>query len=110
MDCKRVELSHFLRSRRNKLSPKDVGLPVTHRRRKHSLTQEDVAEAANISVKWYLQLESGLGINVSPDVLERVAQALKLNQIETSYLFQLANLYCFVETVIVIQQKIGIKS
>src|SRR5215217_3824682 len=61
------ELGDFLRSRRQKLMPKTVGLPVGRRRRTPGLRREEVAELAGIGVDWYIRLEQGR--SVSPSTL-----------------------------------------
>ena len=60
------ELRRFLRSRRARLSPSEVGLPAVRGRRAHGLRREDVAELAEISVGWYGQFEVGRAAHVSP--------------------------------------------
>src|SRR5258707_2009338 len=80
----------FLRTRGARLQPADVGLPERSRRRTPGLRREEVAELANIGVSWYTLLEQGQAVNPSRQVLESLAQALKLNQAEKQHLFLLA--------------------
>ncbi len=58
-NSRQSELGDFLRSRRQKLTPKAVGLPVGRRRRTPGLRREEVAELAGIGVDWYIRLEQG---------------------------------------------------
>jgi transcriptional regulator with XRE-family HTH domain len=88
---KRAELSHFLRSRRDRIKPADVGLAVRSRRRATGLLREEVAQLADVSVTWYTWLEQGRPVNVSPATLNNVARALLLSPEETSHLFTLAD-------------------
>lgn len=87
---RRVELRAFLFSLRARLSPSDVGLPQTSRRRVTGLRREEVAELAGISSEWYRWLESGRPIRVSTPFLARLAQALRLSASEQSRLYHLA--------------------
>ncbi|MBA2400353.1 MAG: helix-turn-helix domain-containing protein, partial [Bradyrhizobium sp.] len=59
MNPRQSELGDFLRSRREKLTPKAVGLPAGRRRRTPGLRREEVAELAGIGVDWYIRLEQG---------------------------------------------------
>ena len=90
VDERRAELSDFLRTRRARLSPSDVGLLDGPRRRTPGLRREEVALLANIGSTWYTRLEQGLPINVSADVLESIAKALRLSRSERRHLFTLA--------------------
>ena len=58
-NSRQSELGDFLRSRRQKLTPKSVGLPVGPRRRTPGLRREEVAGLAEIGVDWYIRLEQG---------------------------------------------------
>ncbi|WP_086663519.1 helix-turn-helix domain-containing protein [Lentzea kentuckyensis] len=83
----RTELSEFLRSRRARLSPDDVGLPRYGRaRRVPGLRREELAQLAGVSVAYYTRLEQGHGRNVSNEVLDAIANALQLNDAERTYL------------------------
>lgn len=86
----RRELGEFLRSRRERLAPGDVGLPATGRRRTPGLRREEVAVLAGVGVTWYTWLEQGRSINVSTQVLTAVGRALQLDDAETQHLRRLA--------------------
>ena len=88
---RRDELRAFLRSRRARLSPADVGLPDNGgRRRTPGLRREELAQLAGVGVSWYTWLEQGRDINPSPEVLDALAQALRLDPAERRTLFALA--------------------
>src|SRR5580698_7629188 len=88
---RRDELRAFLRSRRARLSPADVGLPDDGgRRRTPGLRREELAALAGVGVSWYTWLEQGRDINPSPEVLDALAHALRLDRAERSTLFALA--------------------
>ena len=89
---RRHELSDFLRTRRAKIMPSDVGLADGARRRTPGLRREEVALLANIGTTWYTRLEQGLPINVSTDVLAAIARALRLTSDERRHLYLLAGL------------------
>ncbi|MCT9089502.1 helix-turn-helix transcriptional regulator [Streptomyces sp. ASQP_92] len=87
----RAELSEFLRSRRARLKPEDVGLPDHGRhRRVPGLRREELAQLAGVSVAYYTRLEQGNAQNVSVEVLEAIGRALRLNDIEHDHLSHLA--------------------
>lgn len=90
LDDARRELAHFLASRRARLAPSDVGLADGRRRRVPGLRREEVAVLAGVSETWYARLEQGVPINASPQVLDAVARALRLDDHERDYLFTLA--------------------
>ena len=81
-------LGIYLRDRRTKLDPAALGFP-TQRRRTLGLRREEVAQRANISPTWYTWLEQGRGGAPSADVLERIARALMLTDVEREHLFLL---------------------
>ncbi|MBH1937876.1 helix-turn-helix domain-containing protein [Streptomyces sp. AV19] len=86
-----TELSEFLRSRRARLRPEDVGLtPFGGRRRVPGLRREELAQVAGVSVAYYTRLEQGRGQNVSDAVLDAIAGALRLTGAERSHLNKLA--------------------
>jgi transcriptional regulator with XRE-family HTH domain len=88
----RTELSEFLRSRRARLSPDDVGLPRYGRtRRVPGLRREELAQLAGVSVAYYTRLEQGNGRNVSDEVLTSIANALQLNEAERTHLRNLTS-------------------
>lgn len=89
---RRHELSDFLRTRRAKIVPSDVGLADGARRRTPGLRREEVALVANIGATWYTRLEQGLPINVSSDVLAAISRALRLTSEERRHLYLLAGL------------------
>ena len=85
-----VELGAFLRSRRERLSPADAGLPVTGRRRTPGLRREELALLAGISATWLTYLEQGRDVRPSGQVLDALARALRLNGAEEEHLHRLA--------------------
>jgi transcriptional regulator with XRE-family HTH domain len=87
---KRSELAAFLRSRRERITPEDVGLPGGYRRRTAGLRREEVAQLAGVGVTWYTWLEQGRPIRASVQVLEAVARTLRLDAVERQHLFRLA--------------------
>lgn len=87
---RRRALADFLRTRRARLSPEDVGLPPGVRRRTPGLRREEVAQLANIGASWYVWLEQGRDVHPSAQVLESLAQALRLTPNERRHLFSLA--------------------
>ncbi|MEE1756243.1 helix-turn-helix transcriptional regulator [Streptomyces sp. SP18CS02] len=87
----RAELSEFLRSRRARLKPEDVGLPEFGRRRRvPGLRREELSQLAGVSVAYYTRLEQGNGQNVSSEVLDAIARALRLTDAEHAHLTHLA--------------------
>ncbi len=86
----RRQLSEFLRSRRERLTPDEVGLPQTGRRRTPGLRREELALLAGISATWYTYLEQGREIRASEQVLNALAAALRLDRHERDHLLQLA--------------------
>lgn len=87
---RRQALADFLRTRRARLQPGDVGLPARSRQRTPGLRREDVAELAHIGVSWYTLLEQGHDVHPSRQVLHSLAHALKLNPVEEQHLLLLA--------------------
>ncbi|GHH07102.1 helix-turn-helix domain-containing protein [Streptomyces rubradiris] len=88
---RRAELSEFLRSRRARLKPEDVGLSGFGRhRRVPGLRREELAQLAGVSVAYYTRLEQGNGRNVSAEVLDAIARALRLTDAEHAHLTHLA--------------------
>ncbi len=85
------ELGDFLRTRRDRLAPSDVGLTRGSRRRTPGLRRAEVAQLAGISVDWYTWLEQGRPITVSTQLLESLVQSLHLNANEREHLFFLAH-------------------
>ena len=87
---RRQELASFLRSRRERISPEQAGLPATGRRRTPGLRREEVAQLAGVGVTWYTWLEQGRDINVSEQVLAAIAGTLRLDPYERVHLYTLA--------------------
>jgi transcriptional regulator with XRE-family HTH domain len=81
-------LGAYLRDRRTRLDPASLGFPMD-RRRTRGLRREEVAQRANISPTWYTWLEQGRGGAPSADVLDRIARALMLTDVEREHLFLL---------------------
>jgi transcriptional regulator with XRE-family HTH domain len=84
------ELGAFLRSRRERLRPEDVGLPSGSRRRTPGLRREEVAVLAHISIEYYVRLEQGRAPRPSGEVLAGIAGALRLTDAESGHLHVLA--------------------
>jgi transcriptional regulator with XRE-family HTH domain len=89
-ELRRQELAGFLRSRRERISPDQVGLPPGGRRRTPGLRREEVAQLAGVGVTWYTWLEQGREINASEQVLESIGRVLMLDAHERSHLFTLS--------------------
>src|SRR6202012_612846 len=81
-------LGTYLRDRRTKLDPAAFGI-ASSRRRTPGLRREEVAQRANVSTTWYTWLEQGRGGAPSAEVLERIARALMLSDVEREHLFLL---------------------
>lgn len=79
-------LGDYLRERRSRLDPAAFGFSTT-RRRTSGLRREEVAQRAHISATWYTCLEQGRGGAPSADVLDRIARALMLTDVEREHLF-----------------------
>jgi transcriptional regulator with XRE-family HTH domain len=90
--ARRTELAAFLRARRERINPEDVGLPPGTRRRTAGLRREELAQLAGVGVTWYTWLEQGRPINASVQVLDAVATTLRLDAVERAHLFRLADL------------------
>jgi len=87
---RRAELAQFLRARREGLTPAEVGLPPGPRRRTPGLRREELALLAGVGITWYTWLEQGRPINASIQVLDAVAQTLRLDPAEREHLYRLA--------------------
>ncbi|MEU6670662.1 helix-turn-helix transcriptional regulator [Streptomyces sp. NPDC046727] len=87
---RRPELAAFLRNRRGRVTPADVGMPPGLRRRTPGLRREEVAQLSGVGVTWYTWLEQGRPINASPQVLDAVARTLRLDAPEREHLYRLA--------------------
>lgn len=91
LERNRAELADFLRNRRERISPEEVGLPAGTRRRTPGLRREEVAALAGVGLSWYTWLEQGREIGVSAQFLENLSRTLKLDATERRYLFLLAH-------------------
>jgi len=89
-ELRRRELAEFLRSRRERIAPQQVGLAFTGRRRTPGLRREEVAQLSAVGVTWYTWLEQGRDIRVSEQVLSAIARTLMLDRDERAHLFTLA--------------------
>lgn len=87
----RADLSEFLRLRRERLSPADLGLPPGRRRRTPGLRREEVAALAGVGLAWYTWFEQGRNISVSAAFLENLARVLRLDDAERRHLYLLAH-------------------
>ncbi|MFF0157746.1 helix-turn-helix transcriptional regulator [Streptomyces sp. NPDC005263] len=87
---RRPELAAFLRSRRARVTPRDVGMAPGFRRRTPGLRREEVAQLSGVGVTWYTWLEQGRPINASAQVLDAVARTLRLDAAEREHLYHLA--------------------
>ncbi len=87
---RRHELGLFLRARRERTSPADVGFPGSSRRRTPGLRREEVATLAGISTTWYTFLEQGRDVRPSHQVLTAIANALRLDEPERAHLVTIA--------------------
>jgi transcriptional regulator with XRE-family HTH domain len=88
---KYAELGAFLRSRRERIRPADVGLPHGPRRRVPGLRRDEVAQLAGASVDYYNELERGAGSQPSEQMIGALARALRLTNDERDYLYHLAD-------------------
>lgn len=86
----RNTLGAFLRARRARITPGEVGLPAGGRRRTPGLRREEVAQLAGVGVTWYTWLEQGRAKNASDQVLNAVARVLRLDATEHHHLMVLA--------------------
>ncbi|MEV0830676.1 helix-turn-helix transcriptional regulator [Nonomuraea rubra] len=89
-EVRRTDLSAFLRSRRERITPEMVDLAPGPRRRTPGLRREEVAQLAGVGVTWYTWLEQGRPINASPQVLDAISRTLKLDSAERHHLYRLA--------------------
>ncbi|SJM49423.1 putative transcriptional regulator [Gulosibacter sp. 10] len=84
-------MKDFLATRRERITPQEVGLPVGQNRRVKGLRRSEVASLAGVSVEYYTRIERGHIGGASPEVLDAIARALKLEEDERAYLFDLAH-------------------
>ena len=89
-DDPRRELAEFLRTRRTRLRPQDVGLEPGPRRRVTGLRREELAMLAGVSTDYYQRMEQGRGVRPSEQVLDAIARALDFSAEETRHLHSLA--------------------
>lgn len=86
-----TELGRFLRARRRRVAPGDVGLPTSSGlRRTPGLRREELATLAGISIDYYARLERGTETRPSPSVIDAIARALRLGRAEHKHLRELA--------------------
>lgn len=90
LDRTRTELAEFLRSRRSRITPEEVGLQASGRRRTPGLRREEVAAMAGVGITWYTWLEQGRDIGVSSEFLDDLCKVLKLDSTERRHLYMLA--------------------
>ncbi|MGO1927294.1 MAG: helix-turn-helix domain-containing protein, partial [Brachybacterium tyrofermentans] len=86
----RAEVSEFLRTRRDRITPEQAGIIGGSRRRVPGLRREEVALLAGVSVEYYARMERGELAGVSTEVLESIAHALRLDEAEIDHLADLA--------------------
>lgn len=87
----RRQLGEFLQTRRSQLQPEDVGVATYgDQRRVPGLRREELALLAGVSASYYSRLEQGHASNASPEVLDALARALRLNDVERRHLHELA--------------------
>ena len=87
--AKNGELREFLRTRRARVQPEDVGIETNGQRRVPGLRREEVAMLAGVSLDYYARLEQGRDLQPSDQVLDAIARALRLTQVERTYLHNL---------------------
>jgi len=87
LEARRRQSGAFLRSRRARLTPSDVGLPDGFRRRTPGLRREEVALLAGVGATWYTWLEQGRDVRPSAEVLSALADALRLDAAERRHLY-----------------------
>src|SRR6201987_3692718 len=86
---RKAALREFLRVRRARLRPEDVGIRPTGQRRVPGLRREEVASLAGMSVDYYIRLEQGRDLTPSSSVLDALARALRLDDVERAHLYSL---------------------
>lgn len=87
----RSEVRDFLTSRRARVTPDQVGLPKGTNRRVKGLRRSEVATLAGVSIEYYTKLERGTISGASPEVLDAIAKALRLDDAERAHMFDLAH-------------------
>ncbi len=91
-ELRRRELGAFIRSRRERVQPDQVGLRTSRRRRTPGLRREEVAQLAGVGITWYTWLEQGRDIRPSAQVLDAIARSLQFDAHEHAHLFTLAGI------------------
>jgi transcriptional regulator with XRE-family HTH domain len=91
LEARRREFAAFLRTRREGMVPADVGLPEGFRRRTPGLRREELVMLAGVGTTWYTWLEQGRDVRPSPQVLNALANALRLDEAERQHLFELGS-------------------
>lgn len=86
---KNADLGAFLRGRRARLQPGDVGIPATAGRRVAGLRREEVATLAGVSLDYYARLEQGRDLQPSDQVLDAIARAMRMSEVERGHLHRL---------------------
>jgi transcriptional regulator with XRE-family HTH domain len=89
-ETRRREFAGFLRARRERLDPREIGLPTGGRRRTPGLRRQEVAQLAGLSVDYYTRLEQARDLRPSASVVDALARALRLGTAERDHLFRLA--------------------
>jgi transcriptional regulator with XRE-family HTH domain len=89
-EARRLELASFLRTRRSELQPEDVALRRIGRRRVAGLRRHEVADLAGVSITWYTWLEQARDIRLSPQVIDALSRALRLDDDGWRYIRRLA--------------------
>jgi transcriptional regulator with XRE-family HTH domain len=85
------QLGDFLQARRGQMQPAELGLATYgDRRRVPGLRREELAQLAGVSASYYARLEQGVSLNASPEILDALARALNLDEVETAHLHALA--------------------
>jgi transcriptional regulator with XRE-family HTH domain len=84
-------LGEFLKARRALLSPEAAGVNAYGRRRVPGLRREELAQLAGVSVDYYVRLEQGRAAHPSAEVLDAIARALQLDDVEQAHMHQLAS-------------------
>jgi transcriptional regulator with XRE-family HTH domain len=85
-----TRLGEFLQARRAQLAPETAGIAAYGRRRVPGLRREELAQLAGVSVDYYVRLEQGRAAHPSTEVLEAIARALQLDEVEREHMHQLA--------------------
>ncbi|TRW89308.1 helix-turn-helix domain-containing protein [Mycolicibacterium sp. 018/SC-01/001] len=91
MDTEMNSLGAFLRNRRERIDPRSAGVALVNRRRVPGLRREELATLAGVSATYYARLEQGRDRNPSPEVLDAIADALRLDDAERDHLHRLGS-------------------